>query len=98
MDLVYHIQFRQSPFSRQEAKIARTILDNLSFTSTATIEQLAERAGVSTEIVAHFAKTLGCQDLNDFISLMRTQPVPANQPAAVAKPGLGGLDIAFRSE
>ncbi|HIC8039148.1 TPA: MurR/RpiR family transcriptional regulator, partial [Serratia liquefaciens] len=72
MDLVYHIQFRQDPFSRQEAKVARAILDNPGFTSTATIAQLAERAGVSTEIVAHFAQSLGCQDLNDFIALMRS--------------------------
>lgn len=97
MDLVYHIQFSQSPFNRQEAKIARTILDNPGFTSTATIAQLAERAGVSTEIVAHFAQSLGCQDLNDFVSLMRTQPVPASAATAVAQPVLGSMDIAFAS-
>ncbi|WP_269933839.1 MurR/RpiR family transcriptional regulator [Serratia liquefaciens] len=97
MDLVYHIQFRQDPFSRQEAKVARAILDNPGFTSTATIEQLAERAGVSTDIVAHFAQSLGCQDLNDFIALMRTQPALATTPTEVAQPVLGGMDIAFAS-
>jgi len=97
MDLVYHIQFRQDPFSRQEAKVARAILDNPGFTSTATIEQLAERAGVSTEIVAHFAQSLGCQDLNDFIALMRSPSTATPPPTEVAQPVLGGMDIAFAS-
>ncbi|CAI1580343.1 Als operon repressor [Serratia entomophila] len=97
MDLVYHIQFRQNPFSRQEAKVARALLDNPAFAATATIEQLAARAGVSTEIVGHFAKSLGCQDLNDFIGLMRGQPAALQQQAPVAQPVLGGMDIAFAS-
>ncbi|CAI0882591.1 MurR/RpiR family transcriptional regulator [Serratia ficaria] len=96
MDLVYHIQFRQNPFSRQEAKVARTLLDNPGFAAIATIEQLAARAGVSTEIVGHFAKSLGCQDLNDFIGLMRAQPAAqAADGTAVPQPVLGGMDVAF---
>ncbi len=98
MDIVYQIQFRQNQFNRQEARVAKTILENPTFASTATIDQLAARAGVSKEIVGNFAKSLGCADLNDFIYRMREQQPPA-APAEipVAPPVLGNMDVAFAS-
>lgn len=98
MDILYQIQFLRHQFSRQEAKVAQTILDNVSFASSATIEQLAAHAGVSTETVGHFAKSLGCRDINDFIAHMRRQVVDEKPaPASVASPILGGMDVAFAS-
>jgi RpiR family carbohydrate utilization transcriptional regulator len=97
VDIVYQIQFLQGTFSRQEKKVVKVILDNPSFASDATLEQLASRAGVSTETIAHFAKSLGCQDINDFMTHMRAQTATQRPDTSVSKPVLGGTDIAFAS-
>ncbi|CAM3810596.1 RpiR family transcriptional regulator [Rouxiella silvae] len=97
MDIVYQIQFLQGQFSRQENKVVKVILENPAFASIATLEQLASRAGVSTDTVAHFATSLGCQDINDFMTHMRAQKVTHITDTPVSKPVLGGTDIAFAS-
>jgi len=97
VDIVYQIQFLQGQFSRQENKVVKVILENPAFASIATLEQLASRAGVSTDTVAHFATSLGCQDINDFMTHMRAQKVTHITDAPVSKPVLGGTDIAFAS-
>lgn len=97
MDIVYQIQFLQGQLNRQEARIARTILDNPAFASQASIEELAAKAGVSTEIVSHFAKSIGCQDINDFIYHMRSQKKATSPDVPVTPPVLGAMDIAFAS-
>ncbi|EIC83241.1 MurR/RpiR family transcriptional regulator [Serratia sp. M24T3] len=97
VDIVYQIQFLQGTFSRQEKKVGKVILENPAFASAATLEQLAARAGVSTATVAIFAKSLGCQDINDFMTHMRAQHSPPASNTLVSKPVPGGTDIAFAS-
>ena len=47
MDIVGQLQEGMTRFSAQESRVAAFILQNLSFTASASIDELAVRAGVS---------------------------------------------------
>lgn len=64
-DIVYHIRSYHDQLSSTEKKIADTILSDIVFASTANIDQLAAKAGVSIATISRFAKSIGCDDIRD---------------------------------
>jgi DNA-binding MurR/RpiR family transcriptional regulator len=65
MDILYQIRARQDSFSAGEGRIARLMLDDVGFAASASLEDLAQRAEVSTATLSRFARTVGCRDLRD---------------------------------
>lgn len=62
MDIVGQLQEGMTRFSAQESRVAAFILQNLSFTASASIDELAVRAGVSA---ATITRSVGCEDIRD---------------------------------
>lgn len=65
IDIVSRINKLQEQLSEAEKKIARLILEDLSFAAHASINELARRAEVSEATVTRFAKALSCKDVRD---------------------------------
>lgn len=65
IDIVSRITKLQEQLSEAEKKIARLILEDLSFAAHASINELARRAQVSEATVTRFAKALSCKDVRD---------------------------------
>jgi len=65
MDILYQIRARQDSFSAGEGRIARLMLDDVGFAASASLEELAQRAEVSTATLSRFARSVGCRDLRD---------------------------------
>ncbi|ALR75191.1 MurR/RpiR family transcriptional regulator [[Enterobacter] lignolyticus] len=65
MDIVGQLQEGMGRFSAQESRVAAFILENLSFTASASIDELAARAGVSPATITRFARSVGCEDIRD---------------------------------
>lgn len=64
-DILEQIRCRLNDFSQQESRVAQTILDDVSFAASATIDQLATAAGVSPATITRFARAAGCDDIRD---------------------------------
>lgn len=97
MDLVWQLQNSLSYLPPQESRVARFVLENLRFSSGATLEQLAQRAGVSAATLSAFAQSVGCEDLNDFMQQLRKLNQPADDEHAVAPAVNGDMDYADTS-
>ena len=65
MDILYQIRARQDSFSAGEGRIARLMLDDVGFAASASLDELALRAEVSSATLSRFARTVGCKDLRD---------------------------------
>lgn len=65
MDILYQIRVRQESFSAGEGRIARLILDDVGFAASASLDELAVRAEVSSATLSRFARSVGCQDMRD---------------------------------
>ncbi|MGH8420275.1 MAG: MurR/RpiR family transcriptional regulator [Pseudomonas sp.] len=65
MDILYQIRARQDSFSAGEGRIARLILSDVAFSASASLDELATRAEVSSATLSRFARTVGCKDLRD---------------------------------
>lgn len=65
IDIVSRISKLQDQLSEAEKKIARLILEDLSFSAHASINELAQRAQVSEATVTRFAKALSCKNVRD---------------------------------
>ncbi|WPU21082.1 MurR/RpiR family transcriptional regulator [Cedecea neteri] len=64
-DIISRIRQRLAEFSQQEARVAQAILHDPGFASSATIDQLAQAAGVSPATITRFARAAGCDDIRD---------------------------------
>ncbi|WP_460140337.1 MurR/RpiR family transcriptional regulator [Pseudomonas sp. S2_E01] len=91
MDILYQIRARQDSFSAGEGRIARLMLDDVGFASAASLDELAQRADVSTATLSRFARSVGCRDLRDLrLQLAQASGVgsrfldPASPPAQSA--------------
>lgn len=87
MDILYQIRARQDSFSAGEGRIARLMLDDVGFAASASLEELAQRAEVSSATLSRFARSVGCRDLRDLrLQLAQASGVgsrfldPANPP------------------
>ncbi|MEQ7922195.1 MurR/RpiR family transcriptional regulator [Xanthomonas sp. WHRI 1810A] len=65
MDILYQIRARQGSFSAGEGRIARLILSDVAFAASASLDDLAEQAEVSSATLSRFARSIGCRDLRD---------------------------------
>jgi len=65
MDIVHQLRSQSHKLSPTEQLIAQACLDDLGFAASATIDQLAQRAGVSRSALSRFAKTVGCRDIRE---------------------------------
>lgn len=77
-DILAQIRQRLHDFSQQESRVAQTILDDVAFAASATIDQLATAAGVSPATITRFARAAGCDDIRD----LRMKLAQASAPAA----------------
>ncbi|GHD67191.1 MurR/RpiR family transcriptional regulator [Jeongeupia chitinilytica] len=64
-DIVFQIRSRYDQLSGTEQKVADAVLADLAFAASASINELAERAGVSIATISRFAKVAGCDDVRD---------------------------------
>ncbi|NIY46588.1 MurR/RpiR family transcriptional regulator [Cedecea colo] len=64
-DILSQIRARLNDFSQQESRVAQTILDDVGFAASATIDRLATAAGVSPATITRFARAAGCDDIRD---------------------------------
>ncbi|MCY1508477.1 HTH-type transcriptional regulator HexR [compost metagenome] len=65
MDILFLIRSRRDQLRGNSAKVAETILDDVGFAASASIDQLATRAGVSKAALSRFAKRVDCADLRE---------------------------------
>jgi len=65
VDILYQIRARQDSFSAGEGRIARLVLSDVAFAASASLDDLAARAEVSSATLSRFARTVGCKDLRD---------------------------------
>lgn len=65
MDILYQIRARQESFSAGESRIAKLILSDVAFAASASLDELAIRAEVSSATLSRFARSIGCRDLRD---------------------------------
>lgn len=64
-DIVYQIRSRRDALSVTERKVADAILDDIIHAAGATVDQLANKAGVSIATISRFARSVGCDDTRD---------------------------------
>jgi DNA-binding MurR/RpiR family transcriptional regulator len=64
-DIVFQIRSRRDALSVTERKVADAILDDIIWSASATVDQLAAKAGVSIATISRFARTVGCDDTRD---------------------------------
>ncbi|SEQ74697.1 MULTISPECIES: MurR/RpiR family transcriptional regulator [Pseudomonas] len=65
MDILYQIRARLEHMSAGEQRIARLILEDVPFAASASLDELATRAEVSSATLSRFARSAGCKDLRD---------------------------------
>jgi RpiR family carbohydrate utilization transcriptional regulator len=65
VDILYQIRARQGSFSAGEGRIARLILSDVAFAASASLDDLAAQAEVSSATLSRFARSIGCRDLRD---------------------------------
>ena len=95
MDIVGQLQEGMRRFSAQESRVATFILQNLSFTASASIDELAASAGVSPATITRFARSVGCDDIRD----LRKQLAQASERrASWLTPDSAALPVAWRDK
>lgn len=95
MGLFHALSDEAGKLSAREKKLARLVLENIDFVVNASINDLAERAGVSPPTVTRFCRKIGCQGYPDFKVQLARMPyvglrylvpdVPTQTPAEVAE-------------
>lgn len=96
LDIISRITERSSTLRLAEQKVAEAILGDLAAAASASIGELAEKAGVSVASVTRFAKAMGCRDVREFKFLLAqavavgqrffdgARTVPSDQPPELA--------------
>lgn len=65
MDILFLIRSRRDQLRGNSAKVAQAILEDVGFAASASIDQLATRAGVSKAALSRFARLMDCDDLRE---------------------------------
>lgn len=101
MDILYQIRVRLDAFSAGEGRIARVMLDDVGFAASASLDDLAQRAEVSTATLSRFARSVGCRDLRDLrlqlaqasgVGSRFLDPVGAAEPSGFYRQILGDIE------
>lgn len=66
MDLFHALSDEDGKLSAREKTLARLVLENIDFVVNASINDLADRAGVSPPTITRFCRRVGCQGYPDF--------------------------------
>lgn len=66
MDLFHALTDENRSRSRLDTRITALVLDDVDFVTGSTINELAERAGVSPPTITRFCRRLGCASFSDF--------------------------------
>lgn len=77
-DIVSRITERSGQLRLAEQKVAESILGDLAWAASASINDLAQKAGTSVASVTRFAKAMGCRDVREF-KFMLAQAVAVGQ-------------------
>lgn len=64
-DIVFQIRARYEQLSATEQKVADAILADIGYAASASINELAAKAGVSVATISRFAKVSGCTNVRD---------------------------------
>ncbi|OZI46291.1 MurR/RpiR family transcriptional regulator [Bordetella genomosp. 5] len=64
-DIVYQIRSCRDGLSATERKVADAILGDIAWAASATVDQLAQKSGVSIATISRFARSAGCDDTRD---------------------------------
>ncbi|OEC39579.1 RpiR family transcriptional regulator [Pseudomonas sp. 1D4] len=87
MDILYLIRSRREKLSGNAARIAEAVLDDVAFAAAASIDQLANKAGVSKAAMSRFARLMDCDDLRELrLKLARASRVGQRFLAGAATP------------
>ncbi|QHM73722.1 MurR/RpiR family transcriptional regulator [Mixta intestinalis] len=97
MDLVWQLENSLQRLPQQQSRIARFVLENLQFSCSATLEQLAQQAGVSADTLSAFARSVGCRDMDDFMQQLRTLQQNSAETHRVQPAITGDVDYASTS-
>ena len=66
MDLFHVLTDSERSRSKLDAKLTELVLDDVDFVTGSTINELADRAGVSPPTITRFCRRLGCSGFSDF--------------------------------
>lgn len=66
MELFHALSDEDGKLSAREKTLARLVLENIDFVVNASINDLADRAGVSPPTITRFCRRVGCQGYPDF--------------------------------
>lgn len=66
MDIIHALSDENNKLSGLEKKLAIFVLDNVDFVVKSSINELADKANVSSPTVTRFCRHIGCQGYSDF--------------------------------
>jgi len=92
------IRNRQVFLSHQESRVASTILKDVEFSASATIEQLAARAKVSAATITRFARSIGCDDIRDLRMRLAFASAQSERVAKNISPQLARINVALQQQ
>ncbi|SFT47949.1 DNA-binding transcriptional regulator, MurR/RpiR family, contains HTH and SIS domains [Kosakonia arachidis] len=92
------IRNRQAVLSQQESRVASTILKDLEFAASATIEQLASRAKVSAATITRFARSVGCDDIRDLRMRLAFASAHSERVNEHISPQLARINVALQQQ
>ncbi|HEY3985537.1 MurR/RpiR family transcriptional regulator [Cedecea sp.] len=92
-DIISRIRQKLAEFSQQESRVAQAILHDPGFASSATIDQLAQAAGVSPATITRFARAAGCDDIRDLRMKLAqaSAAMPGSELSAAWQQRLGSI-------
>ncbi|GLO63988.1 transcriptional regulator [Vibrio sp. MACH09] len=96
IDIISRITEMYPKLREAEKSVAKVIVDDLTFASSASITELAEQAQVSEASVTRFAKTMGCKNVRD-LKLRIVKCLAVGQRFIYEKPDETGIQGIYQS-
>ena len=96
IDIISRITEMYPKLREAEKSVAKIIIDDLTFASSASITELAEQADVSEASVTRFAKTMGCKNVRD-LKLRIVKCLAVGQRFIYEKPDETGVQGIYQS-
>lgn len=96
IDIISRITEMYPKLREAEKSVAKVIIDDLNFASTASISELAEQANVSEASVTRFAKTMSCKNVRD-LKLKIVKCLAVGQRFIYEKPDETGVQGIYQS-
>lgn len=90
-DIISGINTLYGHLREAEQKIARLVLDDMSFAAQASISEMAERAGVSEATITRFAKAVKCKNVRDLKMRLAQAEAVGQRFFTEVRPEPGGI-------